>query len=231
MLECQGECRYRTSMKGKLISKATNISSYRSAKGDLRHEEIRQGAIRIFAQRGYHGASMQDLADALGLHKANLYYYYRSKEDLLFDILSYADTCITALLEAQAADGPEPLELLERYVAAHVTWYLRHPDVATVSFRDWNALTGDRLAQHIERRRNYSLILRKHLQYCQSLGLIDAQLDVIVAANFINGAVAAATNWYNPAGPQDPDTIGRIFGGMALASAVRFKASDRIGMN
>lgn len=172
---------------------------------------------------------MQDLAERLGLHKANLYYYYQSKEDLLFDILTYADTCITALLEAQVRDAPGPIELLERYVAAHVTWYLQHPDIAKVAFRDWSALTGDRLAQHIARRRNYSHILRQHLQHCQTLGLIDPQLDATIAANFINGAVAATTNWYNPVGPQDPYTIGRIFGRMALASAVEFTTDDGAG--
>ena len=39
-----------------------------------------EAAARVFAERGYHGASTQDIADVLGIRQASLYYYFRSKE-------------------------------------------------------------------------------------------------------------------------------------------------------
>ena len=51
--------------------------------GQEKQAEIIAAALKIFREKGYHAASMQDLADAVGLQKASLYYYVASKEDLL----------------------------------------------------------------------------------------------------------------------------------------------------
>jgi AcrR family transcriptional regulator len=48
-----------------------------------RRTELRREAARLFAERGYHGTSIGDLADALGVQKATLYAHIRSKQDLL----------------------------------------------------------------------------------------------------------------------------------------------------
>src|ERR1700751_5652411 len=48
-----------------------------------RSAEITEAAARVFAERGYHGASTQDIADTLGIRQASLYYYFRSKEAAL----------------------------------------------------------------------------------------------------------------------------------------------------
>src|SRR5437870_367774 len=48
-----------------------------------RERSIRAAALRIFRQKGYHAASMQNIADAVGLYKGSLYYYVSSKEELL----------------------------------------------------------------------------------------------------------------------------------------------------
>ena len=53
-----------------------------------RREVIRDEAARIFARDTYHGAALQEIADVIGLTKASIYYYYKSKDELLFDILS-----------------------------------------------------------------------------------------------------------------------------------------------
>src|ERR1700687_4952395 len=51
-----------------------------------KHAEIFSAALKLFQAKGYHGASMQDLANAVGIQKASLYYYIRSKEELLVTV-------------------------------------------------------------------------------------------------------------------------------------------------
>src|ERR1700754_5019787 len=59
-------------------------SSRRSRRSPRRREpEIIEAAARVFASRGFHGASTQDIADVLGIRQASLYYYFRSKEAAL----------------------------------------------------------------------------------------------------------------------------------------------------
>ena len=183
-----------------------------------RRNIIRDAAATVFAERGYHGASVQEVADAVGFTKASIYYYYRSKEAMLADILDYADREITAILDSERDRGLAPLQLIGAVVSAHVTWYLQHPTIARVAFRDWGELSGAALAAQVERRQRYSHFLRDTLDACVAVGTI-APGNVRLMANFINGAVATANVWFNPDGPDTPETVGAAFGRMAVAVA------------
>src|SRR5437868_4440338 len=62
-----------------------------------RREELTRAAARLFADRGYHGTSLADLAEALGIQKASLYHHIDSKEDLLWEVArAGADTDVLA---------------------------------------------------------------------------------------------------------------------------------------
>ncbi|MBW7453645.1 TetR/AcrR family transcriptional regulator [Paenibacillus sepulcri] len=52
-------------------------------------QQILEGAMKRFSEKGYRGTSIQDIADALGISKGSLYFYFKSKEDLLFSIFKY----------------------------------------------------------------------------------------------------------------------------------------------
>lgn len=178
---------------------------------------LRNEGARVFAERGYHGASMQEVADAIGFTKASIYYYYKGKEELLFDILTFADEEVGALFAAEAEAGNDPLVHIGRLVAIHVTWYLQHPDIAKVAFRDWTALTEPLLTTQKDRRREHSHVLRRAIERCRVEGLIPADAKVGLLTNFINGAVAASNVWFKAAGPETPETVGKAFGDMAVS--------------
>jgi len=178
---------------------------------------LRQEGARIFAERGYHGASVQEVADMIGFTKASIYYYYKSKEELLFDVLSYAHEEISALFEQEARAGNDPLTHVGELVSIHVTWYLQHPHVAKVAFRDWTFLTGDLLEAQTQRRREHSHVLRDSIELCRREGLIAADANVGLMTNFINGAVAASNMWFKASGPQTPEAVGKAFSDMAIA--------------
>src|SRR5271154_4167019 len=59
---------------------STGVATTETRKTHRRSPEIINAAARVFAERGYHGASTQDIADVLGIRQASLYYYFRSKE-------------------------------------------------------------------------------------------------------------------------------------------------------
>ncbi len=63
-------------------------------------EKIFAEAVRMFRQKGYHAASMQNIADAVGLQKGSLYHYISSKEELLFKIFERSTGALTQQLEA-----------------------------------------------------------------------------------------------------------------------------------
>jgi AcrR family transcriptional regulator len=203
----------KQSAKRRSVEESETTSRRQSGRRDL----LRQEGARAFAERGYHGASVQEVADVIGFTKASIYYYYKSKEELLFDVLTFAHDEISALFAHEAVAGHDALTHVGKLVSLHVTWYLEHPDIAKVAFRDWTFLTGERLAMQIDRRRNHSRVLRDSIDLCRLEGLIPRDANVGLMTNFINGAVAASNVWFKPRGPQSPTAVGKAFGDMAIA--------------
>src|SRR3954470_14043766 len=83
--------------------------------------EVLDAAARVFYERGYSDASVQDVADKLGILKGSLYHYIDTKEDLLFRLLQETHDEIYEILEEVAAlEGLSPLERLEIYIRKQV---------------------------------------------------------------------------------------------------------------
>lgn len=83
--------------------------------------QLYEEAAKAFALRGYAGASIQELADALGVKKSAIYHYCRSKEELLFDISRDAMERSLERLENAVAPGGSAEEAIRRMVRAHVS--------------------------------------------------------------------------------------------------------------
>ena len=81
----------------------------KSASHDLKRDAILDLAARCFAERSYHAASMNDIAEAGGTSKARLYHYYESKEAILFDLLDRHTQRLLAIV------GDEPIMRVERH--------------------------------------------------------------------------------------------------------------------
>lgn len=164
---------------------------------------------------------MQDIANACEIHKASVYHYYRSKEEILFDIMTYADEEITRLMALEEGKDVSDLEKLGLMVSSHVAWYLRHPEIARVAFQDWVALSGGELEIQKSRRHRYGRFVRDKVEQCRAQSMIPSTVNAAVVSNFINGAVAAANTWFNPAGPAPADAIAEEFGKIAIAIVCR----------
>src|SRR4026207_1251516 len=82
-----------------------------------RDRGVLAGAARVFYERGYSDASVQDVADELGILKGSLYHYIDTKEDLLFRLLEEVHVDVQRILEeVEALDGLDPLARLHEYV-------------------------------------------------------------------------------------------------------------------
>ena len=91
-----------------------------------RWAELLEVATQVFYEKGYDGASLQDIADRLGMLKGSLYYYIQSKEDLLFEVISEVHREGYAVVSGAASSEGDPLERLERTIRAHVEHACRH---------------------------------------------------------------------------------------------------------
>ena len=118
-----------------------------------RRDELVGVAARLFAERGYHGTSMADLAAAMGVQKGSLYSLTESKQELLVAVARDGATAFHAALDRVPDDAP-PLERIRAALRGHLATVAAQVDAATVFTREWRFLEEpERAAFRAERRR------------------------------------------------------------------------------
>jgi AcrR family transcriptional regulator len=162
-----------------------------------RRNELTRQAARLFAEQGYHGTSMEDLAAAMGVQKGSLYAHVRSKADLLNEIAhDGAQTFHTAL---DAIDERLPaIEKLRLALRAHLHVVSEQLDVATVFVREWRYLEGDRRDEFVAERRRYEERIRALFSEGVEQSELRTDLDVGVAALVFLSAANWAYTWLQP---------------------------------
>ncbi len=88
-----------------------------------KREHIRTGAAKLFADQGFDRASMSAVAQACGISKANIYHYYNSKSELLFDLLDHHLSDLRNVVQAAARTQATPEQRLRNMVAAILIAY------------------------------------------------------------------------------------------------------------
>jgi TetR/AcrR family transcriptional regulator, cholesterol catabolism regulator len=166
-----------------------------------RRAELTREAARLFAERGYHGTSIGDLAKAMGVQKGSLYAHIESKQDLLYEATREGAEAFHAALDAI----PEDLKVTERIrlaLRAHLRVVKEQLDVATVFVREWRYLEGERAAEFLAERRRYEERFRALFREGRERGELRTDLDDQAAVLLVLSAANWAYTWL----PPDADT-------------------------
>jgi len=154
-------------------------------------------AARMFAQRGYHGTSVSDLAAALGIQKSSLYAHISGKADLLAEIALAGAAAFHAALDAlpdEAAAG----ERLELALRAHLAVVESQLDVATVWLQEWRYLTGEARDLFLRERHRYEERIRDLFEAAVRSGDLRRDLDVDDATLVFLSVANWAYTWLMP---------------------------------
>jgi len=146
-----------------------------------RRIELTRAAARLFAERGYQGTSLADLAEALGVQKPSLYHHIESKEDLLWDVARAGADAFHAALDAVPEDAPAA-ERIRLALRGHLGVVSAQLDVSTVFVREWRHLTGERFERFVAERRRYEERIRELYADGLERSELRADLDVSAAA-------------------------------------------------
>jgi TetR/AcrR family transcriptional regulator, cholesterol catabolism regulator len=183
--------------KDNLANGATGVRSA-PARRSARRAEITARAARMFHQQGYAATSMQQIADAVGISKATLYYYVKSKDDLLFVILEEVNLAGEAIIAEVIAMPVSPLRQLAAYVRGWVRFNVDHLPEVTVFTRDSNQLERRRL-RVIEagRERRFEFVTQL-VRTAQAEGEVGPDADPDAVAHVTLGLVGYMHTWYRP---------------------------------
>jgi TetR/AcrR family transcriptional regulator, cholesterol catabolism regulator len=167
-----------------------------------RREELTRIAARLFAERGYQGTSLADLAGELGVQKPSLYHHIASKEDLLWEVAWDGAEAFHAALDAVPAEAPAA-EQIRLALRGHLAVVAGQLDAATVFVREWRYLEGDRRERFIGERRRYEERIRDLFRDGVEGSELRTDLDVATAALLFLSAANWAYTWLRPGADTD----------------------------
>ncbi len=181
-----------------------------------REHEVVEAAIKVFYEKGYAAATIQDVADVVGVLKGSLYHYISSKEDLLFRILQESHEQTRELMSEISELDVEPLERLRTCLEKTYLWYLAHPERVSIYFNQQPHLTGENRGEMRLQMREYEHYLRELLAEARGAGALRTDLDLQLASFFLLGALNSLPRWYRPGGAYAPEHIAREFTAMSM---------------
>ena len=103
---------------------------------DLRRKQIIEGAMQVFAAKGFHGASVREIAEAAGLTMGTMYNYVRSKEDILYIVYDFMTTILTEGLKKAIEDTKDPREKVRAALKHNMELIYQYRDVIMFLYRE-----------------------------------------------------------------------------------------------
>ena len=172
-----------------------------------RQAQIFETAARLFCEKGFDKASMGDISAALGLTKAGLYHHIRSKEELLYEIMSYGMDLFEQKVLNRVMTIDDPLDRIRATLRGHVLLVTRdRPKEITVILHESNALKGRYRDRINARKKRYVKFLEKTFRELQKSGAA-RHIDPSVAAFAMLGMINWIYQWYRPGGRLDENAL------------------------
>ena len=181
----------------------------RAATTTDRRIEILKSAAAAFRRRGYHGASVDEIASALEMTKGNLYYYFKNKEEILFACHEYSLDKLLALMDEVQAEHMTPEAKLRKLVLAFVHTILDdlHGTALTL---DPEALSPPMLKRIIAKRDQFDHGIRAIIQQGIDQGVFRPG-DPKMIEFAMMGSINWIAKWFDPDGAMTSDQIGDAF--------------------
>jgi TetR/AcrR family transcriptional regulator, cholesterol catabolism regulator len=174
-----------------------------------RRTELNRQAARLFAEKGYHGTSIGDLAEAMGVQKGSLYAHIASKQDLLWETMSEGARAFHGALD-QIPDDLGPSEKIRAALRAHLRVVAEQLDVATVFVQEWRYLEGARREEFLAERRRYEERIGDLFREGRERGELRSDLDESGAVLLFLSASNWAYTWLH-AGRDTDDLADRFY--------------------
>jgi len=165
----------------------------------MTREKILEAAAQIFSKKGYHATSMNDIAHAVNLQKASLYYHVESKQEILLSLLDEAlDLIINRIMDVMT----KPIPADQKIRLAMLT-YLRtlteQHDLAAILLLEHRSLNPELHSRHLPRRDRFEQLWRELLKMGIDEGIFNIQ-DVPLTTRALLGVMNWVVTWYHPDG-------------------------------
>ena len=178
-------------------------------------DRVRTAAIELFAERGFHGTGIRQLAEHAGLSSATLYHYMGTKEDLLVDLMRTSlGRLVASAQEVRDGPGDAPTRLAE-LVRRHVTSHAERPRETRVVDDEVHALSEARRAEVVELRDRYEQLWQQVIDEGVAEGAFVVD-SVSVTRRALLEMCSGVARWYAPTGPLSLPDLAEQYAALGL---------------
>ncbi|HEX8494816.1 MAG TPA: TetR/AcrR family transcriptional regulator [Pyrinomonadaceae bacterium] len=182
---------------------------------DQKLEFILRTSARIFAEKGYHSTSMRDISRETNVSLAGLYYYCKSKEELLFLIQDNCFGRVLERLEERLLEASDAVEKLRLVIENHLSFFAANMAEMKVLSHEADSLAGEMHERVSGKKQQYTRLVRRILAEAQAQQDNRQKLDLTAATYALFGMMNWIYNWYDPRGKLSVndlvDNITRLF--------------------
>lgn len=186
----------------------------------MTREDILEAAAQVFRKKGFHGASMQDIARAVNLQKPSLYHHVSSKQEILLALL---DRALELLLERISAISSQDIpadKKLGQMIRAYLQILAENTDLSAVLLFEHRSLERKQHARHVPNRDKFEALWRGVLEEGVAAKLFVCD-DTALATRAILGILNWTITWYHPDGPLEIDEIADRYSALLLNGLCR----------
>jgi len=176
----------------------------------MTRDDILDAAAQVIRKKGYHAASMADIAGAVNLQKASLYHHVSSKQEILLELLDRALEMLTARI-TPIVNQPIPAdEKLRRMILVYLQSLAENPDLSSVLLFEHRSLDKKSHARHVPNRDRFEALWQNVLREGACVKLFNCP-DVDLAVRGLMGTLNWTLTWYRPDGALSIDKIANYY--------------------
>ena len=168
--------------------------------------DILDAAAQVFRQKGYHGASMADIAGAVNLQKASLYHHVSSKQEILLALLDRALEMLTEHISVVTSQDLPPDEKLRQMIHAYLSALTDNIDLSSVLLIEHRSLEKKLHARHVPYRDKFEGLWRDVIKEGAKTGVFACD-DPALMVRALMGIMNWTITWYRPDGGKSIDVI------------------------
>jgi AcrR family transcriptional regulator len=181
-----------------------------------KEQEIIAAAASLFKKKGYRATTLEDIAAAVGMLKGSLYYYIRSKEELLYLVVRDPIRQAYHKLEEIVNSAAPVTDKITQAIANHIAVFDQHYPHIAVYLHDFHNMMEKLQDNSTEAPKEYQQLLAQLLQQGVDNGELRSDLDVAVAGYAILGMCNWMYRWYKPGGHMSAEAVANVFTKLVL---------------
>lgn len=189
--------------------------SLRERKAAKKKEDILRSASLVISRKGYHNATMEDIAAELLMTKGSLYYYFKNKEELLYRchdlILSDAMEKMEEIISQQISSAQK----MEKAIKFHLEVAIREKEIFNLIVKPEQLFSKEHLGEIVEKRAEYAEVFDRIIEEGVSKGEFSVEQKKM-ARMIILGAANWVQVWHSPQGEYSNEKIQDIFAAYLL---------------